>query len=242
MRHTNVDPRRRPTGRDHHEPLPSHVPAGHDVVAMPARPRLATRAAQATADAWLQEQLAAPPHPQPARALPRRTGRISLSMACGGLIIGGLLWLIGARYTIDGVPVLLNSFLAFFRIPMQFATPVVWPVYLAMAWLPVLISRIEWAEFPVRRVGTRWVFARSEVATIWLVTAGADMFTTLQGVSVDVSSPVAVLRFIAANIVVALAWSGFLTFVPEWLMRLCWPTVRRRLSFTWPVLDRHPAQ
>src|SRR5690349_21584823 len=69
---------------------------------------------------------------------------IHLFIPIAGLIIGCILWPIGARYTIDGVVWIINNALAFLRMPAQIPTPLPWQVYIGLVWLPFVCSRVEW--------------------------------------------------------------------------------------------------
>lgn len=142
-----------------------------------------------------------------------------------GLIIGAILWPIGARYTIDGLAWLGNAILSFLRVPYQLPLPLPWQAYAVMVWLPFVCSRVEW-RWPLEKLGGRWRFAPVDAILVWLVVASADFLTTYFGVR----NPSPDAWAISQEISKALVWSGILsailTFGPEWMVRSAWRRLR----------------
>lgn len=78
-----------------------------------------------------------------------------------GTCISVILWPVGARYTVDGVIVVLNMLFRHFTLPYQLPIPlplgtvfdVLLPVwYLALLPIPILFSIVEWQVSPVTMV------------------------------------------------------------------------------------------
>lgn len=158
--------------------------------------------------------------PLPSTDSKRRTiGNIAIPLA--GLIIGCILWPIGARYSIDGLFWLVNAILGFLRVPLALVTPPHYAFYCLLAPLPYICSRVEWKP-PLYRSGDQWRVAAANVVVTWLIIAGYDLGTTYLGVGTPAPGSSAVSGEIAASTFVAVVLSVILTFGPEWLIRSSW--------------------
>lgn len=131
-------------------------------------------------------------------------------------IVGALLWLAGARYTLLGWVSGLNWFLAWLGLPARVPTPAGWYILLLIP-LGLLYSAVE-----VRRPWKRK--SKNEEKTvlywaIWIALVATDIGTTFFGVLVSVTaSSWPIVREIAALWPVAFVWALVLTFVPEWFV------------------------
>jgi hypothetical protein len=159
------------------------------------------------------------PVSKPISSAPARSAS-SAALALAGLLIGSVLWIVGARYTIDGVFTLANMLLSFVRVPLALAVPPAWPFYLVFLWLPFLASRVEWTP-PLARVQGRWVIAPAHALLVWAVIATLDALTTYAGLRSPSSGASALAIEIAKSTLVSGILSAILTFVPEWLVRVC---------------------
>lgn len=151
----------------------------------------------------------------------KRHSTNSKAIALAGLIIGCILWPIGARYSIDGLFWLINTILAFLRIPIALITPPHWAFYCLLAPLPYICSRVEWKP-PIVKSGDRRQLAAANIVVTWLVIAGYDLATTFLGVRAPLPNGAAITTEIAASAAIAVALSIILTFGPEWLVRSSW--------------------
>lgn len=159
--------------------------------------------------------------PIPAPPLPAIKPQRSIAIAVAGLIIGCILWPIGARYSIDGLFWLVNAVLAFLRVPIALITPPHYAFYCLLAPLPYLCSRVEW-HWPVYRdKAKRWRIAPANVVVTWAGVAGYDLSTTYLGMGTPTNGA-AVSAEIAASAIIAAVIAVGLTFGPEWLTRRSW--------------------
>lgn len=130
-----------------------------------------------------------------------------------GWAILALWWAVGAKYTIDGLPLLLNEIAAFFRAP-AFAHPVTdWHWYLYLAWLPVLISFAERRFAPWRRLTLSSIMIW--VVGAWLIVSAVDAGSTWLAVTHPPADSYTITKQIATIKPLAAAWSLITTFVPE---------------------------
>lgn len=157
----------------------------------------------------------------PSRSVSRRTApRVNVSRivaGCVGLIIGGFVWVLGARYTIDGLMVVINWMLSFLTIPARISLPLPWQMYLILVPIPVVYSIVEWNNAPRQRIGNRITWTPVELICVWAVLGGMDLATTFFGLGTPANN--ALMIFIATNIVARGVATGFLTFWPEWLAK-----------------------
>ena len=146
-----------------------------------------------------------------------------------GVVLGGLLWFAGAKYTVEGGPIVANFLLSFFRLP--FVVPQ--PDGLTTLWLaaPVgaLFSYIEFqakirSRFDAMMKTKRWNL--SIIILSWMAFVAYDVLSTIAGVVTASSNGWAIHVWIAANPIPLTLWSMFLTFMPEIGLRLSWRMLR----------------
>jgi hypothetical protein len=147
--------------------------------------------------------------------------RLSQSAICIiGWLIAAVAWVVGARFTIDGVIVVTNWLLSFVNAAIVIPTPLGWLVYAALLWIPLGYSRVEWVNNPVAMVRAEGMtLAVAGTICIWLVVIGMDTATTFAGLAAlpaPQGSAVGDLLTHPAGLAVVTA---FLTLWPEWLGR-----------------------
>jgi hypothetical protein len=130
-----------------------------------------------------------------------------------GVVILGLWWAAGAKYTIDGLPLLLNEIGAFFRIPLQLGQITDWRWYVLMSWLPVMISIAERRYAPWRRLTLSSIMIW--VIGVWLIVSAIDAGSTWLAVIHPPADSYTLTKQIAAIRPLAAAWSIVTTFAPE---------------------------
>lgn len=134
------------------------------------------------------------------------------------LIIGLILWPIGARFTIDGVIWIGNWILAFLRMPGRLPDPT-WATYIVLAPLPFIASFVEWRPM-------RWNWSQ-EVRNpygivVWAVIVGLDAISTYIGIRTPDTNSAALMREVGASLAFSGILATVLTFGPEWLIREGW--------------------
>lgn len=124
-----------------------------------------------------------------------------------------LWWAAGAKYTIDGLPLLLNEVAAFFRAPFALAPITDWHWYLYLCWIPVAISIAERRYAPWRRLTLSAIMIW--VIGVWLIVSAVDAFSTWLAVTHPADDAYTVTKQIAQIKPIAAAWSIATTFLPE---------------------------
>lgn len=137
-----------------------------------------------------------------------------------GVVISAVLWLLGARFTIDGVIWIANALLAFFNVPTAIATPLPWFVYAILTPIPVLFSVVEWYNLPF------WwdengllCWNTPGMIVVWLVVYAMDGVTTYLGLRHPDPQSAEIMRQIAENIYLSGGITAVLTIGPEALLR-----------------------
>jgi hypothetical protein len=144
-----------------------------------------------------------------------------------GLGIGAVVWLFGAKYTIDGLVLITNRILAFFTVPYQVdMTP---SLYLWLACFPLAFSAVEWTCSPIGRNGAR----HAGIILTWIVVIVIDLITTVIGLRAG--GGIEVVVWIVSSSVGLASLAGVLTFGPEWLMKSCGGLIGRAVKsiFGW---------
>jgi len=136
-----------------------------------------------------------------------------------GMIISVAFWIIGARWTIDGIIVIYNGFLTFLHVPTLAPMPPSWETYGKLCIIPVAISAVEWFA-PFKRTNGVWYFSAFPNWLVWFAVMFFDWYTTYVGLSVDpgTNAP-SIMRQIATNALLSGLLSAILTMGPEWLAR-----------------------
>lgn len=127
-------------------------------------------------------------------------------------IFGGALWIIGARYTLDGWVWGVNILFSWLSLPVTIPRPVSWFVLLALP-LGALYSAVETGIWYRRSAAA----IRSPLFWLaWLAIVGTDVFSTWLGVRNVQPDSWLLTQQVAANGWAALVWALVLTFLPEW--------------------------
>jgi len=136
-----------------------------------------------------------------------------------GMIISFAFWIIGARWTIDGLIILYNGFLTFLHVPTLAPMPPSWETYAKLCVIPVAISAVEWFA-PFKRTDGVWYFSNMPHWLVWCGIFLFDWYTTYVGLSVDpgTGAPM-IMRQIAASAILSGLFAAALTGGPEWLAR-----------------------
>jgi hypothetical protein len=128
------------------------------------------------------------------------------------------LWIVGARYTVDGVLVIINRLLTFLTIPVQIPIPPGWLLYVLLVPIPLMFSLIEWRKVPLELTDEGWRFAAGGQWVVWLLVYGMDAVTTWNGLGViDPNSPV-IIQQIATTPWAQSIVTAVLTIGPEALL------------------------
>lgn len=130
-----------------------------------------------------------------------------------GWAILALWWAAGAKYTIDGLPLLLNEIGAFFRAPLHLGQVTDWRWYILMSWLPITISIAERRYAPWRRPVLSSIMIW--VMGVWLIVSAIDAGSTWLAVTHPPDDAYTITKQIAAIRPLAATWSIVTTFVPE---------------------------
>lgn len=157
------------------------------------------------------------------RSIPLKNGEVTAHkrspwVPLAAVLIGLVLWPLGARFTIDGVLWIGNWILTFLRMPIRIPAPT-YVAYLALAPVPLVASFVEW-----RPLRWRW---EDEIRnpygmTVWIIIVILDAGSTFIGIQNP--DPGASRLFIELSQSLALSGilAAVLTFGPEWLLREGW--------------------
>lgn len=133
-------------------------------------------------------------------------------------------WAAGAKYTIDGLPLVVNVIADFFHIPLSLARIADWHWYAVLCWLPVAISFVERRNRPRRRLlGSGTMVA---VVVIWCLVCGLDLGSTWLAVTTPEPTAWTLARQLATIPPLAGVWTALTTFAPEWAMAQLWRYLR----------------
>lgn len=175
-----------------------------------------------------QQRVYRPAHPAVPSAAPRATRARAvrrfhwdrLPLVSLGMLLLGVWWAAGGKWTIDGLPLLINVFFAFFHISIRLA-PLTNPVWYALlCWLPFGISIAEHKYAPWRSL--RWSLIMIYVIGVWLIVCGMDFGSTFLAVTHPTPDAWLLSRQVAALMPLAALWSLLTTFAPEIGMSVLW--------------------
>lgn len=159
---------------------------------------------------------------RPARRMLFRYDRVPLGLT--GMALLALWWAVGGRYTIDGMPLLGNAILGFFRAPALFGAVTDPQWYLKLCWLPVVISYIERRNRP--RAGLAWNLAMVYAIGVWLIVSGADLGSTWLAVTHPEPDAWPLAQQVAQIPFLAVVWTVATTFAPEIGWAALWKYMR----------------
>lgn len=160
--------------------------------------------------------------PAVARRMLFRYDRVPLALF--GYFILSLWWAAGARYTIDGAPLLFNAIAEFFHSSAR-VSPITDPQwYLKLCWAPILISYIERRNRPWK--GFAWSVVVLYATLIWLIVTGIDLGSTYLAVTMPDENAWALAQQVARIPLLSVAWSVATTFGPEIGFAALWKYMR----------------
>ena len=142
-----------------------------------------------------------------------------LGLVVVGYLIASVFWIIGARYTIDGVLWIVNWVLNFLTIPARLIIPPHWSIYLVLAPLPYLFSRIEIFNVPRRQRKGRIDWAMPAVVSVWVIVVLLDLSTTFLGLGTPDPTMGQAGAWFSASFWAKGTATIILTFWPEWLFQ-----------------------
>lgn len=136
-----------------------------------------------------------------------------------GIAIACYIWVIGARYTVDGVIVVSNWILRFFDAPVQIGLPLPYHMYFYLLFIPLAYSIVEFRVVVREKVEGVTYWAPPAMLFVWLVVITMDLTTTFSGTGVARSDAGPVALWFAGNAAARGIATAVLTFLPEWLIR-----------------------
>ncbi len=128
------------------------------------------------------------------------------------LVFGGIGWIAGGKYTVEGWIVALNMFARWVGIEQQLSVPRGWALVAAVVASGVVYSRVEllaWRN-TVHRLPTFWIG--------WILIVLTDVGSTLLGVANPPPDAAPVFLQLAATPAAAILWALVLTAAPEYLI------------------------
>jgi hypothetical protein len=136
-------------------------------------------------------------------------------------IFGGIGWLAGGKYTVEGWIVALNMFARWIGIEQQLTVPRGWWLVGAVLVSGVVYSKVEVLALrnTVQRMPAFWIG--------WLLIVATDIGSTLLGVLNPAPNAAPILIQLASIVPLAIVWAIALTFVPEWLILSATRLLRR---------------
>lgn len=138
-------------------------------------------------------------------------------MGVVGILIGVVLWLIGARYTIDGAIWIINAILAWFHIANRIM-PVDGIGYVPALLVPIAVSMAEW-HAPIKLETGRWSMRPLNVWVVWFVVVALDVLSTFFGLRTPDPHAWPIMQEVARSLTVSGILAVVLTFAGEWLIR-----------------------
>jgi hypothetical protein len=132
------------------------------------------------------------------------------------LTFGLVFWLVGARYTLDGWVVGLNTLLGFLQLPVRIPLPTGWWILLCVP----LGMAYSWVEFkarpgrPGRPTWRTWMVGM----LLWMIVIATDVGSTYLGIQNPGLRPWPVSVWLVATPWAGGLWALILTFWPELLI------------------------
>ncbi|NNJ10602.1 hypothetical protein EKD04_009700 [Chloroflexales bacterium ZM16-3] len=165
--------------------------------------------------------------PTTRRNAPLEPGGIGgFSIGFVGMLMSAVIWVLGARWTVDGLIVMFNAILRFLNMSYQAPIPPAFLVYAFLCPLPIIFSVVEW-RVPFKRTDGEWYFANPGAWVVWMGVGLFDWYTTYLGLGVNPGpgSPTIMSQVAASSVLRGLV-SAVLTAGPEWLARTMWDMLR----------------
>lgn len=147
--------------------------------------------------------------------------RTALPWRATGLLafLGGMtLWLVGARFTVLGVPFVLEALFDLFGLAIRVVLPSGWPLLGLTIGLGLVMSLVEFGCRPRRTFFAAGLFAAVLLLMLWLAVNAADLTSTYFGVRNPVADAWSLTRQVADSTRLSVAWTVVLTYCPELLI------------------------
>ena len=154
-----------------------------------------------------EERYAPRPRPVARRRAEPAIDYGKVAAVIGGITICFVIWLIGAKYTIEGMVYFANWMAQQFNAPTVQTFPLPTGFYLWLMPIPLLFSIIEFRTRLIVRTKEGSHLASTSLITVWLIFFIADLATTFFG-------SIALMTPIVAGLLTAIVTVG-----PEWLLR-----------------------
>lgn len=146
------------------------------------------------------------------QSLPHRAAGLT------ALVSGLVLWAIGARYTVLGIPAVVTLVLGLFGIKGTLLLPSAWSLVGLTGLIGMVISLVEFGCRPHRRQFSTSLVSGLIFLLIWLLTNSADLSSTFIGVTSPHADSWPMTFWVASTRWAAASWTMFLTYCPELLM------------------------
>ncbi len=131
------------------------------------------------------------------------------------LTVGGVFWLLGARFTVLGGPRTISAVAGLFGIATDLQLPSGYP----LLWLTILVgavfSLIEFGAWPRRRFFAQSLGGGLLLLLLWAGANLSDWVSTYNGVQTISPTSWPITIWIAKTRPASIAWSSFLTWAPE---------------------------
>ena len=146
-------------------------------------------------------------------------GFSGFSVGTFGLVVSLIFWIIGARWTIDGLIVMFNGILQFLNVTYVAPIPPSFLIYAILSPVPIIFSAVEW-NAPMELKDGEWYFSNPGTWLVWAIAGIFDAYTTYLGLGVDHgSNAITFMRQIATSELPRITVAVILTIGPEWLGR-----------------------
>jgi len=143
---------------------------------------------------------------------------VGVSFTLVALALGGLAWLVGARYTIDGIIWMFN--LAMATVGESYRLEASRNLYLGMLVIPIIFSMVEWG------MGKLVLKSEWETRILWAVVILIDLTTTGFGLAATEPGDLGILAWAVSSLLPIIGITFFLTFWPEWILKWGWRKLR----------------
>jgi hypothetical protein len=139
---------------------------------------------------------------------------VGISFTLVALALGGLAWLVGARYTIDGIIWMFN--LAMATVGESYRLETSRNLYLGMLAIPIIFSMVEWG------MGKQIMRSEWETKALWLGIIMIDFLTTGFGLSATQPEDLGIFAWAVGSFLPIVGLTFFFTFWPEWILKWGW--------------------
>lgn len=154
---------------------------------------------------------------------PARISPENIAVAAALVFFGGLAWIIGGKFTIEGWATWLNHIGAYLGIDGSLQAPRGWTLVGTTIVVGVIYSFVE------LRIRSRAARTQPLFWLVWIPIILTDVGSTFFGLQAVAPTDPLVVRQVAAIWPLAALIAAVLTFVPEYMILGAWHILRRRL-------------